>query len=270
MNKTIKTPLSYYGGKQRLLSKILPLIPDHHLYAEPFCGGAAVFFGKKPSNVEVLNDTNKELINFYQVAQNHFTELERMIRVTLHSRRLHKDAQVVYEHPHLFSEIKRAWAVWALCTQSFASQLNGGFGYERKTNTIAIKIHNKRLAFTEEIAERLQQVQLEYTDAVYLIQSRDMEEAFFYCDPPYFNSDCGHYGGYTIEHFERLLQTLAAIKGKFLLSSYPSDMLTNYTKTQGWYTKTYETSIAINGKRRKVKKKTEVLTANYPITDIKD
>ncbi len=44
--QSMKTPITYYGGKQKLVSKILPLIPEHKLYAEPFVGGAAVFFGK--------------------------------------------------------------------------------------------------------------------------------------------------------------------------------------------------------------------------------
>ena len=38
----MKTPISYYGGKQTLLKHILPLIPNHKLYTEAFCGGAAV------------------------------------------------------------------------------------------------------------------------------------------------------------------------------------------------------------------------------------
>lgn len=44
---TLRTPISYYGGKQRLISKILPLIPEHNLYCEPFLGGAAIFFAKE-------------------------------------------------------------------------------------------------------------------------------------------------------------------------------------------------------------------------------
>lgn len=42
----MKTPISYYGGKQTLLKHILPLIPKHKLYTEAFCGGAAVLFAK--------------------------------------------------------------------------------------------------------------------------------------------------------------------------------------------------------------------------------
>ncbi len=68
----MKTPITYYGGKQKLASTIVPLIPEHTLYNEPFAGGAAIMFAKEPSELEVLNDTNKELINFYKVLQQDF------------------------------------------------------------------------------------------------------------------------------------------------------------------------------------------------------
>jgi DNA adenine methylase len=51
----MKTPLSYYGGKQHLASKILDLIPEHRIYCEPFLGGGAVFFAKEPSRVGIIN-----------------------------------------------------------------------------------------------------------------------------------------------------------------------------------------------------------------------
>lgn len=261
----MKTPITYYGGKQKLMPVILPLIPEHNLYAEPFCGGAAIFFGKEPSNVEVINDTNSELINFYKVAQNRFVELNQMVNITLHSRRLHADAKVVYDNPHLFDEVKRAWAVWVLSSQGFAGALDGTFGYDKAKDTTTKKITNKRNAFTEEIAIRLQHVNIECADAVYIIQSRDTLESFFYVDPPYYNSNCGHYDGYTIDDFERLLKTLSAIKGKFLLSSYPSDVLSSYTNANGWNTRVYEQGVSVNAKSGYLKKKWEVLTANYDI-----
>ncbi|MDR2419461.1 MAG: hypothetical protein LBD79_10495 [Treponema sp.] len=31
----MKTPISYYGGKQQLAKTILSLIPEHRLYCEP-------------------------------------------------------------------------------------------------------------------------------------------------------------------------------------------------------------------------------------------
>lgn len=144
----LKTPISYYGGKQTLAPKIISLIPPHTLYAEPFVGGAAVFFGKQASNIEVLNDTNGELINFYKVVQNNFAGLESEIRNTLHSRDLHHQAGVIYNNPTLFNEIKRAWAVWVLSTQSFSAKLDSSFGYGKTINTMTKKIINNRDRFT--------------------------------------------------------------------------------------------------------------------------
>ena len=66
-SKMIKTPISYYGGKQNLIKHILPLIPNHVQYCEPFVGGAAVFFAKKPSQIEVINDYDNRVVNFWFV-----------------------------------------------------------------------------------------------------------------------------------------------------------------------------------------------------------
>lgn len=65
----MRTPITYYGGKQTLLKHILPLIPKHTIYTEAFCGGAAVFFAKKPAEAEVINDINQDLVNFYNTLQ---------------------------------------------------------------------------------------------------------------------------------------------------------------------------------------------------------
>ena len=266
MKKSVlKTPVSYYGGKQKLVTTIVPLIPKHVMYCEPFIGGGAIFFSKEPSHIEVINDTNKELINFYNILQNRFVELQKMVSVTLHSRSLHRDAQVVYEFPHLFNEIKRAWAVWVLSTQSFSAMLDGSFGYDKSDNTTTKKITNKRNQFTEDYAIRLQNVQVECADALYIIKSRDTVDTFFYIDPPYFNSDCGHYLGYTEQDFENLLNLLSEIKGKFLLSSYPSALLQGYVKQKGWHFKTFESGVSVNAKAGYMKRKWEMLTANFEI-----
>ena len=45
----MKTPTTYYGGKQGVLKDILPLIPEHNTYAEAFAGGVAVLFAKPPA-----------------------------------------------------------------------------------------------------------------------------------------------------------------------------------------------------------------------------
>lgn len=261
----LKTPISYYGGKQKLVTTILPLIPAHTLYCEPFVGGGAIFFAKPQSNVEVINDTNKELINFYWVLQNRFIELEKMVSVTLHSRSLHDDAHVVYNKPHLFDEVKRAWAVWVLSTQSFSAIMDGSWGFDKGNNTTTKKITNKRNEFTELYAQRMQNVQVESADALYIIGSRDSKDSFFYCDPPYYNSDCGRYDGYSEQDYENLLRLLAGIKGKFMLSSYPSPLLKKYIKANGWHSQCYEQGVSVNAKSGYQKRKWEMLTANFEL-----
>lgn len=254
----MKTPITYYGGKQQLAKTILAMIPSHKIYCEPFCGGAAIFFRKSPSQVEILNDTNKELINFYKVTQREFSALESEIAITLHSRELHRKAEVIYANPDMFSEVKRAWAIWVLANEGFGGMLDGSFGYCR-SGTTTKKIINKRDAFSYEYAIRLENVQLESTDAIRIIKSRDTEETFHYCDPPYFNSDCGHYDGYSIDDYKYLLDTLSEIKGQFLLSSYPSPILKEYIKKNKWCSTEIEMGMSMSKRK---KKKIEVLTVN--------
>ena len=261
----MKTPISYYGGKQTLSPIILELIPEHKIYCEPFLGGAAVYFAKKPSKVEVINDTNSELINFYEVVKTDFTALEREIAITLHSRTKHRQAQVIYANPDMFDRIKRAWAVWMLANISYGCKLDGVFGYDR-SGTASKKLANKRKGFTEEYAIRLQNTQIECCDALRIIRSRDTEETFFYIDPPYVGADQGHYDGYSQEDFDALLALLEEIKGKFLLSSYRNATLKECVKRNGWYSLEIDMACSMTNRAQSPRHKVEVLTANYPIS----
>jgi DNA adenine methylase len=170
----------------------------------------------------------------------------------------------------MFGRLKRAWAVWVLASQSFSSMLDGSFGYDR-VGTTSKKVSVKRDGFTIDLSIRMQNVQVECTDALRVIRSRDCAGAFHYCDPPYFNSDCGHYDGYSQDDFENLLRTLSEVEGKFLLSSYPSEILSDYTKRNGWMTKEIEQAVSVaNGVGKPGKRKIEVLTANYDLSNPRD
>ena len=100
----MKPPLTYYGGKQKLTERILSMIPKHRIYCEPFFGGGAVFFAKIPAEIEVINDTNGELINFYRVLKTDYKKLNKEIKGTLHSKEEHQTAEVIMNHPKLFNE----------------------------------------------------------------------------------------------------------------------------------------------------------------------
>jgi len=54
-------PLPYIGGKNRLATKIISMLPEHTAYVEAFAGGAQVLFHKPPSEVEVLNDLDFDM-----------------------------------------------------------------------------------------------------------------------------------------------------------------------------------------------------------------
>jgi DNA adenine methylase len=259
----VKTPLSYYGGKQQLASRILGMIPEHRVYCEPFCGGAAVFFAKAPSAAEIINDTNGELVNFYEVLQRDFAALEKEIAISLHSRKQHRQARVVYENPDMFDRVKRAWAVWMLANGSYGCMLDGGFGYDR-TGTNSKKLDNKRSGFTVDYAIRLQRVQIECCDAPRIIRSRDTPETFFYLDPPYPGTDQGHYDGYTQEDFDALLELLEGIQGKFLLSSFRNKSLADAAGKNGWAAEEIRLASAMTHDRT-ARRKIEVLTYNYPV-----
>ncbi|HSH66872.1 MAG TPA: DNA adenine methylase [Bacteroidia bacterium] len=206
------------------------------------------------------------MINFYKVIKTNFLKLARAIRSTLHSRECHHTAKVMMENPKIFNEIQRAWAVWVLCNQSFGSILGSTWRCDFKDKTSAKRISRKRNDFTKVYAERMEEVQIECRDALKVIESTDSTTTFFYCDPPYFNAHQGHYKGYTEEDFDKLLRLLSTIKGKFLLSSYPSPLLEKYAKKYKWFTKKVEMPVSISlNSEGKQKIKTEVLTGNYEI-----
>ena len=83
-------------------------------------------------------------------------------------------------------------------------------------------------------------------------------------DPPYVGACQGHYDGYSQEDFNALIAVLTTLKGKFLLSSYRNEALSQAVNLHGWYQ--IEVKMNTNpAASNKPHTKIEVLTANYPI-----
>jgi DNA adenine methylase len=266
----MKTPITYYGGKQNMLQYILPLIPEHKQYVEPFLGGAAVFFAKPKSDHEVVNDLDGRITNFFRVCQSKdFYKLQEMINGTPNSEIPYlKTKDIMNGKVEPVDDIEFAWAFWCQTTMTFSSQICGGFAFANN-DIAAKKTMNKRDQFTKRYMDRLQNVEIFQRDAVDLIKMKDGEDVFFYNDPPYVSSAQSHYSGYTEEHFIRLLDTLAEIKGKFLLSCYPETCLDLYDDCN-WHRKeiVQHTSVAnvrVSDKNTNTvrKDKTECLIWNY-------
>jgi DNA adenine methylase len=210
----MKGPLSYVGGKNRLAHQIIALIPKHKTYVEPFGGGAQVLFRKSPSDSEVLNDIDGELVNFYRVCQAHHEELLRQLRFTLLSRSWYEKLQST--QPNTLTDIQRAARYFFLQKSSFGGMV--------ARQNFAIHI-TKRPSFTPKripeiinaAYERLQTVQIECRPFEQIIQKYDRAETFFYLDPPYYGIKLYHYN-FSGDDFRRLASCLTGLKGKFLLS----------------------------------------------------
>ena len=257
----MRTPITYYGGKQTMLKHILPLIPPHKLYTEAFCGGASVLFAKRPSEAEVINDLNMELTNFYWVAKTNYRELKAEIDKTLHSRDMHAHAGHINAYPQFFTPAQRAWAVWALCKMSFASMMDGTFGYDF-SGAMPKKLKNSKDEFSERLCARLDRVTIESRDALDVIATYDNTEAFHFVDPPYVNSDCGHYEGvFSERNLEELLNLLSVVKGRFMLTMFPHDMIDYFAQRDGWIIHRVERTISASKVSRR--KQEEWIVCNY-------
>ena len=220
----MKPPISYYGGKQKMVPNILPLIPKHTVYVEPFAGGAAILFAKPWPDVsnkshyrEYLNDKDERLINFYRVLQTPEKReaLIERLSLTLYSEAEHAKAKDLESG----SDIDRAWAFFVKIQQSFAKKLQGGWGravFSENMQATWLNIVSR----LPEYLERMASVGITCQDALKVIEQLDSPQTCFYCDPPYPGTDQGHYEGYSAEDFQALVDTLDKCQGSFLLSNY--------------------------------------------------
>lgn len=207
-------PLSYVGGKRALAKRVIEMFPRHTTYVEAFAGGAQVFFHKPPSKVEVLNDIDGEIVNFFRVCQSHYEELLRYLRFALVSRRWFEILKAT--DPAGLTDIQRAARYLYLPKNSFASLVRHpnyhwhvvqppGFNLERLPELI------------ENAHKRLERVQIENLPYEAVIKRYDRPATLFYLDPPYFQRKLYRYNLEDAE-FAKLAERLAAIQGKFILS----------------------------------------------------
>ena len=226
----MKPCISYYGGKQRMASKIIPLIPQHTVYVEPFCGGATLLFRKpwpKVTNThhyrEVLNDNDKRLTNFYRILRGiEGRELVNRLNLTLYNEEEYRIAKEILNKGGL--GIEGAWAYFVSIMQSFSNKLNAGWGRSVFSYNGVMAWRNK-IRNLAEYLDRISYVHIACTDALKCIDQWDSPQTFFYCDPPYPKANQGHYSGYSQENFEALVSKLSSIQGSFLLSCYDNSFV---------------------------------------------
>lgn len=202
-----------------------------------------------------------DLTTFYWMAKVNYLELKIEVDKTLHSRDIHTHAAHILNCPYFFSQAQRAWAVWALCKMSFASMIDGTFGYDF-SGEMPKKLTNAKDEFTEYLCARLENVTIENRNALEVIQCYDNADAFHFVDPPYINSDCGHYeGSFNEQNMEDLLKLLETVKGKFMLTMFPLPMIESYANKNGWIIHRIERTISASKTNRR--KQEEWMICNY-------
>jgi D12 class N6 adenine-specific DNA methyltransferase len=75
----------------------------HRVYIEPYAGSAAVLFAKPRSPVEIINDLDDQVVNFFRVLRDHPAALARACQLTPYARA----GPVVYMGKALGSSGKR-------------------------------------------------------------------------------------------------------------------------------------------------------------------
>lgn len=250
---------SYYGGKIRLAHKIIPHIPKHTVYVEPFCGGASIFFKKPFPDAkngdhyrEVINDTNQLVYNFYKTFRDKPDTLIFKIENTPHCRLSYYDAyKICFDTDQSqYDDVTRAWAFYIGITQTFGSDLyRRAWGRALYGRNLSYSYHSK-IKNMDLLRNRLDGVHIDNKDALQIIKDYDAPQTFFYLDPPYINTDEDYYKGKnnTVEKFNEkklieMLDLLKNVKGSFILSHYKSDLIDSY----GWKRVDFETKISVSG-----------------------
>lgn len=210
----MRGPLSYIGGKNRLAMKIISLIPEHITYVEPFAGGAQVLFHKEPSRVEVLNDLNFDIVNFFRICQWHYEELVRYLRFCLVSRKLHELSAAT--DPSTLTDVQRAGRFFYLQKTSFAGLVlrqKYHYGVIQPTNYNPDRIPE----IIEQTHNRLKRVQIECLPYQKVLDKYDRPTTVFYLDPPYWERRLYRFN-LEAQDFVELEGRLRKLKGRFILS----------------------------------------------------
>lgn len=206
--------IPYFGGKSRLAKTIISRIPGHTCYVEVFAGGASVFFNKEPSQTEVINDLDKDLVTVYRAIKHHPEELYRQFKFTLVSRAEFEREKKV--NPETLTDIQRAARYLYLQKSSFGGHITSRtFG---TATTGKPRLNLLTLESTIENAwQRLANVQIECLDYKNLIPKYDRPHTFFFLDPPYWNIPAYNYD-FNGDDFVDLEKVLSGMKGRFLMT----------------------------------------------------
>lgn len=262
------------GGKSNSCKKIVELMPEHFCYAEVFFGAGWVLFTKQLSKVEVINDIDGELINFWRVIQRNSEEFISREKYEMYSRELYEEYTKDFKSGKhkTMSNVERAFRYFVLIKCAFASKLHAGWGYGQSRNQGNAFFNEFKII--DEIAKRLKHVQIDNKDFQSVIEDYDNEETLFFIDPPYIKADIEsqYQCTFSLYDHQRLYSTLIKLKGKFILTIDDASFIRErYCQgKQGehgfwWIDNTVFYSSADKDNRKHV---TELIITNYDTTEV--
>jgi DNA adenine methylase len=213
MTKRVRPILRWPGGKSRMLKHVLPMIPDHVCYCEPFAGGLAVLLAKERSHVEVVNDLNGDLVALYRNLQFHLPAVLSELNWLFSSRQNLKDFN---QQPGL-TELQRAARFLLVNRTSFGGKMSsfavaktegGGAGFDRvRMGDLLGRAH-----------DRLNNVVVENLPYERCIGNYDSKDSFFFIDPPYVNAPTGAYDGFSEDQMRELRKRVEKLQGKWIVT----------------------------------------------------
>ena len=210
----MKSALPYIGGKSRVAKNLIEQFPPHRTYVELFGGAGHVICAKAPSGVEVYNDIDNDVTNFFRVCQFHSEELIRYFRFALVSRAWFEILKKT--DPSTLTDIQRAFRTLYLQKNSFGGRImSQNFHYFR---VVRPNFNPERIATQiENMHKRLARVQIESLPYQQVIEKYDTKETFFFADPPYYQKPFYRHN-FELSDYVELAKHLASLKGKFLMT----------------------------------------------------
>lgn len=269
--------VKWAGGKRQIIDKLKKYVPlEFDTYYEPFVGGGALLFELSPKKA-VINDSNKELMNVYNVLCDE-DKFNKMCRL-LNSYEVNHSEEFFYEIRNKdrskaafnrLSDYTRAARTIYLNKACFnglyrvnsKNEFNVPFGKKTKVNTYEggnlITVSNYLTMNDVKI------LSVDFEESVKDAKCGD----FVYFDPPY-DSDTSTFNGYTEEGFGKEEQKRLARVFKELDSRGVYVMLSNHNTIlinelyEGYNIYVIEAKRNINSNGSKRGKVEEVIITNY-------
>jgi len=261
MNRGLRSPFGYFGGKTKIAGWIVRHLPPHEVYCEPFAGSAAVLFAKSRSRVEVIGDKDEGIVNFFRVLRDEPERLISRLEWTPFSREVFEES-IRYRYDRSLPDWERAYYWYVCMKQSFggdALRSKPTWGYTVRTSRCGMAISCRHfmasVALLPLASERLQGVSILCADWLELVLQYDSPETLFYLDPPY-HPEVRRGGGYfhemTDEDHRRLVDVVLGLSGKVVLSGYPNR---DYERLEraGWRRVEYRTACRAVGHTRQTR-----------------